>query len=68
MTLQRQAFGAQAVIHRNAIAVWQELAEMRAADGTFNLIAPIKRTNEKTEHIAQLDEPLTRKNACKKSD
>ena len=58
MPLKRQTFGTQSVIHRLAITVRQELAEMPAANGTFHFVSDIERTHQKAEQVAQLDEPL----------
>ncbi len=68
MPFQRQAFGAQSVIHGLAITVGQELTEMASTNGTFHLVATIKRTYQPTEEKTQLDEPLAGKNLGEKGD
>jgi hypothetical protein len=68
MPLKRQTLGAQSVIHRLAIAVRQKLSEMAATNGTFHFVAEIKRTDQKAEQIAQLDEPLAGKNPREKGN
>lgn len=41
---------------------------MATANGAFHFIAPIKRTNQNTEHIAATNEPLTRNEVGNKTD
>ena len=45
MPFERQALGAQTVIHRLAVAIGQKLTEMTAANGAFHLVAEIKRAH-----------------------
>ena len=68
MPLKRQTFGTQSVIHRLAITVRQELAEMPAANGTFHLVSNVERTHQQTEQITQFDEPLAGEDFSKEGD
>ena len=68
MALQRQTVGAQAVVHSHSIAIGQKLTKMLAADGAFHLVAPIERSDQEAEHIAQFNEPLAGKNLGEKGN